>query len=260
MIKRLLSAVRGKREKRHVANFDLSPYFLEQENLFGRAGLDFKRALAVTAEFFATQTRTDSSMHYEVVAALVVQKSIRKILEIGTQTGRFTRFIAELSGDLSITTVDLPDLDERFDLATNRTSGKSGFHERVSTSRDVRQKNLEGLKNITFLEMNSVELTNYVETYDLVFVDGDHTYPTVVIDAMNAIRMVGATGWILFDDLRPRGGAISDFGGAETTILLDELESSGILEVFRFHKRLEARRLWDAQNAKMIALARRKSL
>jgi len=258
MIKHFQSSVRVYRERRKLAAFDVSNFLTEQERFFEQAGLNFEDAVRITTDRFNISARTDSSMHYEVVAALITQKSIRKILEIGTQTGRFARFIAELADDVIVTTIDLPVGDARFDNATHRNMDAVNVSERLSPSHQLRNENLAGLSNVTFIEMNSVQLTNHSQTYDLVFVDGDHTFPVVVIDAMNALRLVNATGWILFDDLRPRGGATSEFGGAETTVLLDVLEAAGIIEVFRFHKRLEANRLYDPANRKMIALARRR--
>ncbi len=258
MIKRFQSNVRAFKERQKLATFDVSSFLREQEKFFEQVGLNLEDAVQTTKRFFATSARTDSSMHYEVVAALVIQKSIRQILEIGTQTGRFTKFIAELAEDVIVTTIDLPAGDVRFDNAIHLNAEAVNVSERLSSSHKLRNENLAGLRNVTFREMNSVQLLNHHETYDLVFVDGDHTFPIVAIDAMNALRLVNETGWILFDDLRPHDGARSEFGGAETTVLLEVLEAAGIIEVFRFHKRLEANRLYDPSNRKMIALARRR--
>lgn len=259
MFKALTMRVRGYQERGNAARFDVSAFWIEQEGLFQRAGLNFREAVQTTEEQFKTRARTDSSMHYEVAAALIAQKSVRKILEIGTQTGRFTRFVAELAADVLVTTIDLPPGNARFDNAGYQNIEMGDANKRESQTLLLRNENLFGLRNVTQLEMDSVRLINHHLTYDLVFVDGDHTYPIVVVDAINALRLVGTTGWILFDDLRPRNGATSEFGGSETTELLDLLESAGVLEVFRFHKRLEANRLYDPTTRKMIALARLRS-
>ncbi len=258
VIKRFQSSVRAFKEGQKLATFDVSSFLREQERFFEQVGLNLEEAFQTTKSYFTTSARIDSSMHYEVVAALVMQKSIRQILEIGTQTGRFTKFIAELAEDVIVTTIDLPVGNVRFDNAIHRNAEAVNVSERLSSSHKLRNENLSGLRNVKFREMNSVQLLDHHETYDLVFVDGDHTFPIVAIDAMNALRLVNDTGWILFDDLRPRDGAISEFGGAETTVLLEVLEAAGIIEVFRFHKRLEANRLYDPSNRKMIALARRR--
>jgi predicted O-methyltransferase YrrM len=258
MLKKLQMLLSVYRERRKLAEFDVSKFLTEQERFFEQVGLNLEDAVQTTKSYFTTSARIDSSMHYEVVAALVIQKSIRQILEIGTQTGRFTKFIAELAEDVIVTTIDLPVGNVRFDNAIHPNVEAVNVSERLSSSHKLRNENLAGLRNVTFREMNSVQLLNHHETYDLVFVDGDHTFPIVAIDAMNALRLVNETGWILFDDLRPHDGARSEFGGAETTVLLEVLEAAGIIEVFRFHKRLEANRLYDPSNRKMIALARRR--
>ena len=193
MLKDFQSRVRAYRERRKLAAFDVSDFLTDQEKYFEQAGLNLECAVQTTKDYFTTSARTDSSMHYEVVAALVVQKSIRQILEIGTQTGRFARFVAELAEDVVVTTIDLPVGDARFDNATHRNMDAVNVSEQLSPSHLLRNDKFGGLRNVTFTEMNSVQLTNHSQTYDLVFVDGDHTFPVVAIDAMNALRLVYAT-------------------------------------------------------------------
>jgi len=258
IVRRLKTLVANYFENRRLASFDPQPFLREQQSLFQRAELDLDRALTETGQYFRSRERTDSSMHYEVVAALVAQKSVRRILEIGTQTGRFTKFVAELDPNVEVTTIDLPSHDGRFDNATRRHLDAGGHTERSATSARLREENLRGLKNVRYEEMNSVLLTGQTRSYDLVFVDGDHTFPIVAIDAMNALRFVERNGWVLFDDLRPYGCAVSDFGGTETTTLLETLENAGVVEVFRLHKRLDPRRLIDPAHRKMIALVRKR--
>lgn len=259
MIKTLWTLLNVYRERRALAGFDVNIFQTEQEKSFERAGLNLQDAVRTTNDHFISSARIDSSMHYEVVAALVAQKSVRRILEIGTQTGRFSKFAASLAADVEVTTVDLPFQDRRFDNATHPNFDAIRKTRLSATSAHTREENLRGLTNVRFEEMNSILLTNQARSYDLVFVDGDHTFPIVAIDAMNALRFVEPDGWVLFDDLRPCGGAVSDFGGTETTLLLETLENAGIVEVFRFHKRLEPRRLIDPAHRKMIALVRRRS-
>lgn len=256
LIRRFKSVINNYVDNRRLASFDLEPFLREQKSLFQSALLDWDQALTTTSQYFEARTRSDSSTHYEVVAALVAQKSVKRILEIGTQTGRFTKFVAELAADVEVTTIDLPSHDRRYDKATRRHLDTCGDIELTTSSSRLREENLRGLDNVRFEEMNSILLSGQTRSYDLVFVDGDHTYPVVAIDAINALRFVGNDGWVLFDDLRPYGGAVSDFGGTETTLLLESLENAGIVEVFRFHKRLDPRRLIDPTHRKMIALVR----
>lgn len=258
IVKRLSTVTNRYLENRKLASFDPQPFLLEQQFMFQRAQLDWDQALTTTNQYFAAHIRSDSSMHYEVVAALIAQKSVRRILEIGTQTGRFAKFVAALAAEVEVTTIDLPSQDRRFDNATRPHFDAGGDNTSRTTSARLREENLRGLDNVRFEELNSILLTGQTRSYDLVFVDGDHTFPIVAIDAMNALRFVERSGWVLFDDLRPYDGAVSDFGGTETTLLLETLENAGVVEVFRFHKRLDTRRLIDPAHRKMIALVRRR--
>ena len=86
------------------------------------------------------------------------------------------------------------------------------------------------------------------------------TYPIVTMDAINAIRLVRPDGWILFDDLISEQRVASEYGGVESTQIVNVLEESGVTSVTRFHKRLEASKLVDHVDRKYIALARRNAI
>lgn len=248
-------------DNKRIAKFDVGPYVAEQTEIFNRLGLSYESALSLTKKVLGSRFSEDLSQHYVLAAALVSQKGLRSILEIGTQTGNFSVFLAQCDPRVRVTTIDLPSSASRFDNAKIH-DGDASENTNVPARQELiieRNKRLSRFPNVSFKEMNSIELTTKEASFDLVFVDGDHTFPVVVIDAMNAIRMTKESGWIIFDDLRPLDGAISVFGGSETTILLEVLESAQILETFRLHKRLTAHRLFDSKHRKQIALARTKS-
>lgn len=256
LLNKVLSPFWRLREKRRISRFDVAPFQSAQEEMFNRLGFDYQAAQLLTRSILESKFNSEISQHYVVAAALISQKGVRSILEIGTQSGNFAAFLAKLDPEVRVVTVDLPSSDTRYDNATNywqQEKTRAGAAEALVAERT---RNLSRCSNVTFRELNSIELTTMQDAFDLIFVDGDHTFPMVVVDAMNAIRMVGASGWILFDDLRPKDGAVSEFGGSETTLLVDLMEQNGILEVFRFHKRLSARRLVDPIHRKQIALAK----
>ena len=249
-------------ENRKITKFDIQLYVAEQKCIFQSLGLSYESALSLTKRILGTRWSENLSQHYVLAAALVSQKGVRSILEIGTQTGNFSAFLASLHPHVQVTTIDLPSSDSRFNNAqiydVDKDTDKDAIPQlALVTDRD---KILSGFPNVTFREMNSIELTTREATFDLVFVDGDHTFPVVVIDAMNAIRMTKESGWIIFDDLRPVGGAVSPFGGSETSLFLSVFESAQVLEVHRMHKRLTAERLIDPMHRKQIALARQRAL
>ena len=258
-VERVLFRMRSRRFNRRVSCFDTTPYLREQKTAFSACGLDFESAQQAVAKFFRHrgQTRTDTSQHWEVAAGVVLTGQVQRILEIGTERGEFTAFLHSLSHDLEITTVDLPGDDERYINATTQTSSDlMSTDEAVASTINQRRKNIGDLKNVRFWEMSSVRLSLLDDQFDLIYVDGDHTFPIVAIDAINAFRLVAPDGWILFDDLISDRRAKSEYGGSESTQIVNVMEKSGILTATRFHKRLEAAKLIDETDRKHIALAK----
>jgi predicted O-methyltransferase YrrM len=49
--------------------------------------------------------------------------------------------------------------------------------------------------------MNSLNLYNSNDKYDLIWIDGAHGFPFIAIDLSNALRMVNSDGFILCDDV-----------------------------------------------------------
>ena len=53
-----------------------------------------------------------------------------------------------------------------------------------------RDTTLSNSKNIEFKKMNSLELTNSKNSYDMIWIDGAHGYPYVTIDIINSLRLL----------------------------------------------------------------------
>ena len=261
-MKSLVAKLRYQRASRLLRQFDTSPFVAQQQAAFERLGLNWEMSLLAVARFFESrnEVRRDTSQHWEVAAGVVLAGGVSRILEIGTERGQFTAFLQSLDSGLEITTVDLPSSNERYLTAT--TAGRADVKNELSAIQSTvaeRRQNIDHLEKVRFWEMNSVRLALVEEKFDFVFVDGDHTYPVVAIDAINAVRLVQPAGWILFDDLISERRVASEYGGAESTRIVNVLEESGVVSVTRFHKRLEAPKLIDEVDRKYIALARRNS-
>lgn len=67
---------------------------------------------------------------------------------------------------------------------------------------DRRNKNLKN-KNIKFIEIDSIFLPTLFkeETFDFIFVDGDHSYPVVEKDIFNTYKLVKKNGFVVIDDI-----------------------------------------------------------
>lgn len=93
-----------------------------------------------------------------------------------------------------ITTIDLPYIDKNFIKTYCR---EKNFLEFVNK----RNQLITSCDNINFIEMNSLKLSEFTENFDLVWVDGDHSYPVVAMDLINSFRLLRKGGLLLIDDI-----------------------------------------------------------
>jgi predicted O-methyltransferase YrrM len=143
-----------------------------------------------------------------IVCLLVRQFQPKRIFEIGTFMGKTTYHLAANSGDdARIFTLDLPETEFSqaiaeipYDQELLREGKRQevGYYYKRSPFRD----------KVTQLFANSATFDEspYAESMDMVFVDADHSYASVLSDTKKAFRMIpkGASGKvILWHDLRP---------------------------------------------------------
>ena len=121
---------------------------------------------------------------------------IKNILEIGTFDGRTALILSELFKEANILTVDL-DENSEFKSIYNRSLNFEKFCQKRDS---IISKN----KKIKFLPINSVQLINSDNTFDLIWIDGAHGYPVVTVDIINSLRMINEEGWIFIDDVWQR--------------------------------------------------------
>ena len=100
-----------------------------------------------------------------------------------------------------------------------------------------RSANLEFLQNVNFLEMNSLNLINYNQEFDLIWIDGEHTYPTVAVDIANSVRLLSANGVAICDDvyIETEEGFGSSVASLQT---LEALSYSKLIKYTLLHKRI----------------------
>lgn len=120
----------------------------------------------------------------------------KRVLEIGSGWGIFTRIAMMLSNSyLEYTTIDKIDKPKSFEENTR------GFEHRINK----------------ILGDSTVELQKYKDdTYDLIFIDGDHGYEGFKKDFINSWRVIKSGGYILIDDIYHRhnfgDGPKDDYG------------------------------------------------
>ena len=211
-----------------------------QEIAFAQLGLNRSRALDKlnqTLQFIYAKNYTEKngmwSEHLILFAAISASDyKINKILEIGTFTGETTRILSTLFPSSQIKTIDLPFseiLDTKiykYETADNKLLTK-------------RNANLQLLSNVTFVETNSLSLINSVDCYDLIWVDGDHSYPTAAIDIANSIRLLNGGGLAICDDVYIKANSTQQDGRSKASIdTLSKLKDAGLIEYELLNKRI----------------------
>ena len=233
----------------------------EQINLFHDLGLDW-----VSANRFVTEVvglhrdfKSHRSQHYELVAAIAQTIKPKRILEIGTADASFTSFLARVFPDSLVETIDLPVTDQRFWNATDeepRTEKPltSEFKNELSEL-EVRLANLKSSPNIVFREMNSLGLSLFEEhKFDLIWVDGDHTFPVVACDFVNAVRLLASGGKIMCDDIYLSDGRKSRWGSHESRKVLTAFERAKIVRASYVLKSIRPEKNYSLRVKKHLAV------
>jgi predicted O-methyltransferase YrrM len=243
----------------HSARYDEAAARKEQDGFFAEWGLSRSDGLSAVEQALARYPQLSGSMqseHYVLFGAISRAKKPKRILEIGTFDGRGAGMLAALFPNAHIDTMDLPDDDPMFKDSYKRTD------DAVRTAFIKKRNALLALfGNVSFEQLNSVSLSfAQREKYDLIWVDGDHGYPTVVIDILNAVRLLNPGGLVLCDDvtktevnsLHGRNSMYSSTGAFQT---LNALAGVGIARFGLIYKRLNATANSDPRRRKYIAIS-----
>jgi predicted O-methyltransferase YrrM len=159
---------------------------------------------------FAPDTYGDLSWQELVtISSLVAHYKPLRIFEIGTFMGKTTYHLAANSPDQAqVFTLDLPQQNFEQIVAENPYD-MNLLHEGKRHEVGYYFKNTTYNSKITqiFCDSRSFDETPYAGSMDLIFVDADHSYPSVINDTKKALRMLkkNESGKvILWHDLRQR--------------------------------------------------------
>ena len=159
---------------------------------------------------FAPDTYGDVSWQELVtISALVAHFKPLRIFEIGTFMGKTTYHLAANSPEQAqVFTLDLPQ-DNFGETIAQNPYDMNLLHEGKRHEVGFYFKNTAYQSKITqlFSDSRSFDETPYAQSMDMIFVDADHTYPSVINDTRKALRMLktGESGKvILWHDLRQR--------------------------------------------------------
>ena len=170
---------------------------------------------------------------------------------MGTFDGWNSYLLSKLFPSSQIVTLDLDEKIKNFSKFYNRQDKLNDF----ILERD---KILKKSDNIIFRKTNSINMINFKEKYDLIWIDGAHGYPVATIDIVNALNLVEKEGIILCDDVfiqRPinEDKMYSSLASYET---LKSFEEQKIIKLFLFYKRLSKKFNLNPKTRQYIGLVK----
>jgi predicted O-methyltransferase YrrM len=158
------------------------------------------------------------------LCAIVKCLKAKKVLEIGTFDGNTTLAMAtNLNGDGQVVTVDLPpDFDKEKQAGSMKfTDGFLNLTPRDQLGRQTRDHEFSSRIRQVYGDSAVLDWSKLGGPFDLIFIDGSHTYEYVRSDSRNALRQLADGGAIVWHDY----GMIAD-----VSVAVDEFarEAAGI--------------------------------
>ena len=151
---------------------------------------------------------------YEAWIISSLSKISNKIFEFGTCSGKTTYLMALNSPkNAKITTLTLGP-QNLSDLKKNKLDNKISFRNIINES--IYEKFLfsgteyENKINVIFENSINFNENNHINTFDLIFIDGGHTYSIVKNDSEKSFKMLKNNGIILWHDYVPGKRSSSD--------------------------------------------------
>jgi predicted O-methyltransferase YrrM len=227
------------------------------ETQFSDLGLNFQQARTDASTLIDRHQlrRSDDSLHWELFTAISSVVSPKRVLEIGTFRGEFTAFLGSLFPKSHIETWELPS-DAGPDMLEYSTDFAKYYHDQSET----RNRNLNGLVNVRQVLRDSSHLIRESGTFDLLWVDGDHTFPVVAFDIINTVRLASPKAWIVVDDIRLDASQGVTLGSTESFDCIRHLTETGLIVSSLIYKRIgNSGRHWrDDRRRKHLAVLRPK--
>lgn len=208
-------------QKKQISKVEQIDLVEQQVQLFRALGLDWNAANQIVVELDGAVPAPGShrSQHFEVFVALGMKFKPKRILEIGTGEATFAAFLSKAFPQATIESIDLPDDNKRFWNAIDSQKVIAADEMQSDSVRlSKRNENLKKSPNVNFRELNSLALSRSAEEeFDLIWVDGDHTFPIVACDIANAVRLLKPNGTLVCDDVYLADGGINGGWGSQET-------------------------------------------
>lgn len=166
---------------------DLSQYFQTLKVTYEEAEKNLKEKVGEDILYF-TSTKGQQLEALIFSAISLTNTKVENILEIGTGSGANTFILAKLFNDSKIFTFDLP----KDDIDYENMAWRKGSKEFEGNIKE---------ENITFYQKNSFfMLEKEMPKFDLIYVDGGHSYPAIAWDGMYSYHRSNDGAFIVFHD------------------------------------------------------------
>lgn len=192
------------------------------------------------------------SWHYHLFASWSLTdrgKSPGKVLEIGTESGDFASFLAEILPMKDVHTIDLPDSSQKFVSEYGRQDDdfRSGYLSRRSDNLAAPNIHFKSIDSSFLLSAYSGPGFNTGQTdvvhgvFDAIWVDGDHQNPQVTIDIVQSLALLRSDGFLLVDDVVIDSKFKGDkYVSNDSWKTLEHLQASGLVRSQYLNKRVRA--------------------
>ncbi len=149
---------------------------------------------------------------YEAWILSSLSKISKNIFEFGTCSGKTTTLMALNSpDDAKIVTLTLSS-DQAQSLNLSENDNKVSIRNIINESNYEKfifsGKEYEKKISVIFMDSRKLNVDEYLNSFDLIFIDGGHTYSIIENDSNKAFKMVKNGGIILWHDFVP--GKTSD--------------------------------------------------
>ena len=149
---------------------------------------------------------------YEAWILSSLSKISKNIFEFGTCSGKTTTLMAlNSSDDSKIITLTLNSDQAKnlnLDSQDNKVSIRNIINESNYDKFIFSGKECEKKISVIFMDSRKLNINEYLNKFDLIFIDGGHTYSVIENDSNKAFKMIKSGGIILWHDYVP--GKTSD--------------------------------------------------
>ena len=163
-----------------------------------------KKAIIKTFSISAENKIVGMTSDYEAWIIGCISKVSKNIFEFGTCSGKTTYIMALNSSiDSKIITLTLgpSDVEDlRIDNADNKVSYRNIINESIYKKFLFSGSEEENKIEVIFKNSLKFDEKNYEKAFDLIFIDGGHTYSIVKNDSEKAFKMIRKNGIILWHD------------------------------------------------------------